>query len=143
MDRFDLDFERLDLPVLCPAGERVQETRQGPTCRCRLEGAMTGEPSLITAAHDPSSLAAYCMGTPSNISGYVVCPTWKAGRDLERERADVMAMTAPVGESRTHGMDDLMEISERAMEGHPEAADDLRREIMERKRELGLALGSG
>lgn len=137
MERLVFDAGDLDFPVVCPAGDKIYETSGGPACSCRLERAATGDPSIIMAATDPSSLARYCCGV------HVACPTWRMAREAEWERSDVTRLTEPVGEARTHNVEDLLEIEERQSAGHADDAEVLRGEIMERKRERGLAPGIG
>ena len=77
--------------IECPAGLLVEETIQGPACRCRI----TQE--TITAHENPTSLEAFCVGK------YIECPVWirekKAiaadkARDLHRE---IKAVQKPAG----------------------------------------------
>lgn len=131
MERLGFDVGLLDLPVVCPAGVRVEETIEGPACECRIEG------SIITAAKDPSSLAGYCMGV------HELCPTWREARHLEHANGDPMRMIDAGGAARTYGMDDLEEIQAREDAGDFASADAMRRAIMERKHERGLPPGFG
>lgn len=64
--------------VTCPAGQPIHGGVEGTACQCTIEG----EP--ITAAKDPSSLQAFCMGA------YDLCPTWRFEKDrLAAGRAEV------------------------------------------------------
>lgn len=120
---------RFDLPVVCPAGERIVETLEGPACRCRIEQ------SIISAAKDPSSLAGFCMGV------HAMCPTWREARQAEWAHADPARLVEPSGADRTYAMEDLREIAEREDAGDFEGADAIRRTVLERKRARGLAPG--
>jgi hypothetical protein len=130
MERRNVETTRLfDLPVVCPAGERVVETQEGPASHCRIEQ------SIITAAKDPGSLATFCMGA------HELCPTWQAAREAEWDRRDPSGLMAPGGAARAYAMDDLNEIAEREEAGDFAGADERRREILQRKRDRGLAPG--
>jgi hypothetical protein len=133
MERLNFDAESLDLEVECPAGEKVAETREGPACYCRIEG------SLVTAARDPSSLGAYCMGA------YVFCPTWREHRVYQERTGHTTGVVEHEERTgaieRSYGYEDLAEIQSREDEGDFAGADEKRREILERKRARGLAPG--
>jgi hypothetical protein len=70
-ERYAITAKDFDRPVLCPAGERIGETAQGPACRCRIAQ------ETITAAANPSSLSAYCM------ADWRGCPIWRDARERE------------------------------------------------------------
>jgi hypothetical protein len=73
-ERYAITAHDYDRPVLCPAGERIMETAQGPACRCRVAQ------ETITAATNPSSLSAYCM------ADWRGCPIWIDAREREEAR---------------------------------------------------------
>jgi hypothetical protein len=60
--------------IRCPAGELVQETIQGPACRCRI----TRE--TITASENSRSLKSFCAGK------YIECPIWRREKRAIAER---------------------------------------------------------
>lgn len=129
MERLSFDAQALDRPVVCPAGDAVKETLEGPASFCRIEQG------LITAARDPSSLNAYCQGA------HELCPTWRAARQIEWENADVASLIAPQGAQRTYDMEDLLDIQEREDAGDRASADAKRRELLQRAAAQGLAPG--
>lgn len=79
------DFEHASCD--CPAGDKVHvvsgdpitvdgvrlHTLDLPAVRCKIER------NTLTAAHDPSSLALYCLGD------YTTCPSWRFAKDREHE----------------------------------------------------------
>jgi hypothetical protein len=78
-ERYAITAQDFDRPVLCPAGERIGETAQGPACRCRIAQ------ETITAATNPSSLRAYCM------ADWRGCPIWRDAREREWENRKKLA----------------------------------------------------
>lgn len=126
MEKKSYDFEDLDLPVTCPAGERIGETLEGPGCRCRIEG------STITSARDGSSLAIFCTGE------HTMCPTWRVARETEWEHESVMRITETAGVRRNYTVEDLAEIEERMQAGDVDGARAIQRRIYESRRAQGL-----
>lgn len=126
MERRVYDFGKLDLPVVCPAGERITETPLGPACRCRIED------SVITAARDGTMLATFCMGS------HEVCPTWRVTRELEWENRDVQDVLNDPGAERSFTMETLLELEERRESGDHEGAERIVRGIRERREAQGL-----
>lgn len=126
MTKRSYDAEDLDLPVTCPAGERIGESLDGPGCRCRIEG------SIITAARDGSSLAVYCMGE------HALCPTWRLGRETEWRHEAVSGLTVPSGARRSYTVEDLEEIEDRKEAGDFEGAHAIGEQIAESRRAQGL-----
>lgn len=72
-ERLGITAQDFDAPVVCPGGERIVETGQGPACRCKVAA------DTVTAAVDPSSLRAYCMGN------YIECPIWQDAKQRQWE----------------------------------------------------------
>lgn|SRR4051812_3772966 len=126
MDKRSYDAEDLDLPVVCPAGERVGETAEGPGCHCRIEG------QRISAARDGSTLAIFCMGS------HELCPTWRAAREIEWEHRAVAELTADPHVQRSFTMEDIQEINERRDAGDFEGAEKIQARIREARAAQGL-----
>jgi hypothetical protein len=75
------------MEIRCPAGEIVNDTERGPSCRCRIAH------ETLTPADNPKSLAMWCA------AAYTGCPTWRRQRDAEaadehrKLRADIERTT--------------------------------------------------
>lgn len=126
MSRLSYDSALLDRPVTCPAGEKIHERPEGPSCRCRIEG------STITASFDGSSLAHFCMGA------HTLCPTWRLAREAEWVDQDVTRLFDPEGAGRNYTIEDLEQIEECRAAGDLEGAMRLIRQIRERRAAQGL-----
>ena len=123
-----------DREVTCPAGDKVGETLEGPGCFCRLEGG------LISVATDITSWSVYCTGRSDldPLSGYLVCPTWRAARELERAHEPVGRLIAADGLRRNFSVEDIEEIEERREAGDTDGARAIQERIAEARREQGL-----
>lgn len=126
MEKRAYDAEDLDMPVLCPAGERIGETAEGPGCHCRIEG------SKITAARDGSTLAIFCMGE------HELCPTWRGAREIEWEDRPLSELTAEDEIQRSFTMADIEEINERREAGDFEGVERIQARIREARAAQGL-----
>lgn len=126
MEQRVYDLHSLDREVTCPAGERIGERREGPSCRCRIEDA------LITAAHDVSSLSTFCMGE------HTMCPTWRAVRELEWQNQEFEVLVERSGLDRNYTVADLQEIEERQAAGDMEGAQKIADRILDSRASQGL-----
>jgi hypothetical protein len=123
----------MDRPVTCPAGTLV-ETAEGPTCFC------AHEQGKISVAKDITSFSMFCAGDNNvdPLTGYQVCPTWRAARDMEDRVGSSAKLIAPDGMRRNYSVEDLMEIEERVAAGDTEGALAIARRIAESRAEQGL-----
>jgi hypothetical protein len=116
----------LDREVVCPLGDRIHETAEGPACHCRAEQ------SLVSVARDLSSFSVFCTGD------HTMCPTFRAAREAEWNNEAISSITKSVGYERTYALADLEEMEERRAAGDFAGAQKIQDRIYEARRSQGL-----